>query len=55
MDDKNPSRGVRAAKWLIARPGGQIQLNAAEISTAIKLCKAFCSKSWDEWRKGKAE
>jgi hypothetical protein len=54
-DDKNPSRGVRAARWLIARPGGQIQLNAGEFSTAIKLGKAFCSKSWDDWRRVKAE
>ena len=53
-DDKNPSRGVRAATWLIARPGGQIQLNASEISVADKLGKAFCSKSWADWSKGKA-
>ena len=52
-DDKNPSRGVRAATWLIARPGGQVQLNASEISTAIKLGKAFCAKQWKDWLTGK--
>lgn len=54
-EDKNPSRGVRSAKWLIARTGGQIQLNAAEISTATKLALAFCSKQWSPWTGAKAK
>lgn len=53
--DRNPSRGVRAATWLIARPGGQIQLNASEISMANKLGTAFCQKSWSGWGKSKAK
>lgn len=54
-NDRNPSRGVRSATWLIARPGGQIQLNASEISMANKLGTAFCSKTWAAWGKSKAK
>jgi hypothetical protein len=45
-EDKNPSRGVRAAKWLQARIGGVIVLNPAEISTATEIAKSFCLKKW---------
>ncbi len=54
VSDHNPSRGVRRATWLIPRPGGQIQLNAGEVSTAVRITRAFCSKDWAEC-KGKNE
>jgi hypothetical protein len=47
--DHNPSRGIRRATWLIPRGGGQVQLNAGEVSTAVRIAKAFCSKDWEEW------
>jgi hypothetical protein len=54
-DDKNPSRGVRAATWLIARAGGQVQVNASEISTAVKFAKCFCTKQWGDWQAAKTK
>lgn len=53
--DRNPSRGVRRATWLMPRAGGQIQLNPAQISEAVKVAKAFCSKNWGTMAKGKSE
>jgi hypothetical protein len=49
VEDHNPSRGIRRATWLIPRGNGQVQLNAAEVSTAVRITKAFCSKDWEEW------
>jgi len=52
VEDKNRSRGIRRSKWLQPRAGGQIVLNPAEISVAIKLAKSFCSKTWKDWLGG---
>ena len=46
--DKNPSRSISNASWLQARPG-QIVLNPAEISKAVKLAACFCTKDWKAW------
>lgn len=44
--DKNPSRGVKNAKWLQGRAGGVIVINAAEISKAQEIARSFCTKKW---------
>lgn len=41
ISDRNPSRGVRSAKWLQARSGGAIVLNPAQISKAIEVAREF--------------
>ena len=55
VEDKNPSRGVKRATWLISRARGQLIVNPGEISDAITLAKCFCAKDWSEWKtlKGK--
>jgi len=52
VEDKNPSRGIRNSKWLSPRAGGQVVLNPAEISIAMKVAKAFCTKNWKDWLSG---
>ncbi len=47
--DRNASRAIQNTSWLQGRPGGQIVLNPAEISKAVKLAKCFCSKDWTGW------
>ena len=49
VEDRNPSRGIRRATWLAPRAGGQVVLNPAEISVAVVIAKAFCSKNWRPW------
>jgi hypothetical protein len=44
--DKNPSRGIKNTKWLQARSGGAIVINAAEIAKAQEIARAFCTKKW---------
>ena len=46
--DKNPSRGIKNTKWLQARAGGVVIINPAEISAAIAIAKAFCTKKWSK-------
>ena len=53
IEDHNPSRGIRNSSWLQARPGGQVVINPAEISKAIKLGTCFCSKDWHSWNDSK--
>jgi len=48
--DANPTRGIAAATWLQARPGGQIVLNPSQISRAITLAKCFCEQDWTGWK-----
>ncbi len=48
VTDKNPSRSISNASWLHARPG-QVVLNPAEISKAVKLATCFCKKDWTAW------
>jgi hypothetical protein len=48
VEDKNPSRSISNASWLQQRPG-QVVLNPAEISKAVKLAKCFCTKDWTTW------
>ena len=50
ITDPNASRSIQNASWLQGRPGGQIVLNPAEISKAVKLAKCFCSKDWEPWK-----
>ena len=50
VQDKNPSRGIKSAPWLQARPGGQVLINAAQVEKAILLAKCFCSKDWKPWK-----
>jgi hypothetical protein len=50
VTDKNSSRAIQNTSWLQGRTGGQIVLNPAEISKAIKLAKCFCTKQWAEWK-----
>lgn len=50
LRDKNPGRGIARASWLQSRPGGQIQLNPAQISRATTLAKSFCSGEWADWK-----
>ncbi len=50
LTDPNASRSVQHTSWLQGRPGGQIVLNPAEISKAVKLAKCFCSKDWSPWK-----
>lgn len=52
VEDRNPSRGIRRAIWLQPRGGGQVALNAGHIADAVKIAKAFCSKTWTEWTTG---
>ena len=52
VEDRNPSRGIRRATWLQPRAGGQVVLNPAQISEAIKIAKAFCSQTWTAWTAG---
>jgi len=51
--DRNPNRGIQRAFWLQARPGGVIVINPAQMSKAIGVAKAFCSREWtgDEMKK----
>lgn len=44
--DKNPSRGIKNTKWLQARAGGVIVVNAAEYDQALRVAKSFCKKDW---------
>ncbi|MFZ0913772.1 MAG: hypothetical protein WBQ76_12375 [Candidatus Korobacteraceae bacterium] len=50
ITDRNASRSIQNTSWLQRRSGGQIVLNAAEISKAVKLAKCFCSKDWAAWK-----
>jgi len=50
LRDNNPSRSIQNTVWLQSRAGGQIVLNPAEISRAIKLAKCFCTKDWAPWK-----
>jgi len=50
LEDHNASRAIKNASWLQGRSGGQIVLNPAETSKAIKLGKCFCSKDWSPWK-----
>ena len=47
--DANPSRGIDRAEWLQSRSGGQIVLNPAEISKAVRLARCFSTKDWAGW------
>jgi hypothetical protein len=48
--DKNASRAIQNTSWLQGRGGGQIVINPAEISQAVKVAKCFCTKQWSEWK-----
>lgn len=48
--DRNASRSLRNTSWLKGRPGGQIVVNPAEISRALKVARCFCSKDWSTWK-----
>ena len=50
LEDPNASRSIQNTSWLQSRAGGQIVLNPAEISKAVKLAKCFCSKDWSAWK-----
>jgi hypothetical protein len=50
ISDPNASRSIQNASWLQSRAGGQVLLNPAEISKAVKLAKGFCSKDWSLWK-----
>lgn len=50
ISDPNASRSIQNASWLQSRAGGQVVLNPAEISKAVKLAKCFCSKNWSAWK-----
>jgi hypothetical protein len=50
LGDGNPSRGIKRASWLQRRGGGQVALNPAEISRAMKVTAFFCSKQWEAER-----
>ena len=43
IEDKNSMRSLRTCKWLQIR-NEKLVINPAEISKAIKLCKAYCTK-----------
>lgn len=43
IEDKNFIRSLHACKWLQIR-NEKVVINPAEISNAIKLCKAYCTK-----------
>jgi hypothetical protein len=49
ITDPNASRSIRNASWLQVRPG-QVVLNPAEISKAVKLATCFCTKDWTSWK-----
>ena len=49
LSDPNASRSIGNADWLQLRPG-QVVLNPAEISKAVKLMKCFCMKDWTIWK-----
>lgn len=55
VQDKNPSRGVKAAPWLQPRAGGQVVINAAQVERAILLAKCFCAKNWKAWKSAQVE
>lgn len=50
ITDPNASRSIQNASWLQSRAGGQVVLNPAEISKAVKLAKCFCTKDWSPWK-----
>jgi len=50
VSDPNASRSIQNTSWLQGRSGGQVLLNPAEISKAVKLAKCFCSKDWSSWK-----
>lgn len=50
VTDRNASRAIQKASWLQGRSGGQVVLNPAEISKAVKLAKCFCIKDWSGWK-----
>jgi hypothetical protein len=50
VTDPNASRSIQNTSWLQSRAGGQVVLNPAEISKAVKLSKCFCSKDWSAWK-----
>jgi hypothetical protein len=49
LSDPNASRSIGNASWLQLRPG-QVVLNPAEISKAVKLTTCFCTKDWTTWK-----
>lgn len=49
LSDPNASRSIGNASWLQLRPG-QVVLNPAEISKAVKLTTCFCMKDWTTWK-----
>ncbi len=50
VTDPNASRSIQNTSWLQGRSGGQIILNPAEVSKAVKLAKYFCTKDWTSWK-----
>jgi len=50
VNDPNASRSIENTVWLQRRSGGQIVINPAQISQAVKLAKCFCSKDWSSWK-----
>jgi hypothetical protein len=55
VQDKNATRGLKAAPWLQTRSGGQVVINAAQIERAVLLAKCFCLKDWKPWKAALAE
>jgi hypothetical protein len=49
VSDKNPSRSIKNTSSLQGRPGGQIVLNPAAVSLAVRLARCFCTKDWSTW------
>ena len=45
LRDKNAVRVVREAEWLRLR-GGEMVLNLATVSQAVRLARAFCAREW---------
>ena len=44
--DKNPGRGIKNCPWL-QLDGSKITLHPANVSSAIELCKSYCTKKWN--------
>ncbi len=42
LRDPNASRGIKNTKWLMARPGGVITINPAQVSKAVEVARSFC-------------
>ena len=49
LRDPNAVRGLRAASWLQARPGGTFNINPAQMSRATSIARAFCKKDWSRY------